>query len=319
MVRRAWLALLLAACANGEVADDDAGVDASLPDSGKSDAGASDVAAKDVIQPTEAGCPNNLTQCGNACVDEKSDPSHCGDCTTVCTAPDGGTAGCDAGACAFTCGALSQCGQACVDEKNDPNNCGGCGTSCDGGACCTSECADLASDNANCGTCGHACDGGTTCVTNVCSVVTSYDVGYPTAFTGVGSFGANYLLGEKITLSKAATLLKFGLISGTSGQHVVMALYTDKNGAPGTLVAYTTSTSVTATNMNIATSTQAALSATSYWLMAVYDTTGGPMQDTATANPIDYVAFTFGGTLPATFPTPTSYTNQHFNYYLVVQ
>jgi hypothetical protein len=318
MVRRAWLVLCLAACANGEIVDDDAGVDASLSDSGKGDASASD-GAKDVITPTEAGCPNNLTVCGNACVDEKSDPSHCGGCNTICTAPDGGTAGCDAGACDFTCGALSQCGQACVDEKNDPNNCGGCGTSCDGGACCTSQCADLTDDNANCGTCGHACDGGTTCVTNVCSVVTAYDVGYSTAFGSVGSFGANYLLGEKITLSKAATLLKFGLISGSSGQHVVMALYTDKNGAPNTLVAYTSSTATTVSNMTMTASTQAALSATSYWIMAVYDTTGGPMQNSVTSNPIDYIAFTFGSTLPTTFPAPTTYTNQQFNYYLVVQ
>jgi len=319
MVRRAWVVLCLAACANGQVIDDDAGFDASLSDSSSSDVGASD-AGKDVIKPTEAGCPNNLTACGNACVDLKTDPAHCGGCNTGCTAPDGGTPGCDAGACTFGCnGNLSMCGQECVDEKNDPNNCGGCGTSCDGGSCCTSQCANLASDNANCGTCGHACDAGTTCVTNVCSVSAPYDVGYYTAFTSVGSFSLNYLLGEKITLTKAATLLKFGLISGTSGQHVVMALYTDKNGAPDQLVAYTSSTALTISNMNIAPNTQASLSATSYWIMAVYDSTAGPMRDNSTTNPIDYIAFTYGGTLPQTFGTPTTYNGQQFNYYLVVQ
>src|SRR6476469_3075796 len=102
MVRRAWVVLCLAACANGQVIDDDAGFDASLSDSSSSDVGASD-AGKDVIKPTEAGCPNNLTACGNACVDLKTDPAHCGGCNTGCTAPDGGTPGCDAGACTFGC------------------------------------------------------------------------------------------------------------------------------------------------------------------------------------------------------------------------
>jgi hypothetical protein len=109
------------------------------------------------------------------------------------------------------------------------------------------------------------------------------------------------------------------LISGTSGQHVVMALYTDKNGAPDQLVAYTSSTALTISNMNIAPSTQASLSATTYWIMAVYDATAGPMRDNSSTNVIDYIAFTYGGTLPSTFPTPTQYTGQQFNYYLVVQ
>jgi hypothetical protein len=315
MFRRGWLVVFLVACANGQVADDDGGVDASV-----GDASVSDVSAKDVIKPTDGGCPASLTACGNACVDLKTDPLHCSSCANACSAPDGGTPECDAGQCGFACnGSLSQCGQACVDEKNDPLNCGGCGTSCDGGACCTSQCANLATDNANCGTCGHACDGGTVCVSNACSVSAPYDVGYYNAFTTVGSFTLNYLLGEKITLTKAAKLLDFGLISGTSGQHVVMALYTDKNGAPDQLVAYTSSTLLTSSNQTMAPNTQAALSATSYWLMAVYDATAGPMRDNSTTNPIDYVAFTFGGTLPTTFPTPSTYTGQVFNYYLVVQ
>ena len=324
MRRLAWLALVLAACANGELADEDAAVDGSVPsdaagDAGGGDAGASD-AGKDVIVPADGGCPSSLTACGNACVDTNTDPAHCGGCTTACSAPDGGTPGCDAGACTFACGGgLSVCGQACVDETNDPNNCGGCGVPCDGGACCTGQCADLATDDSNCGTCGHACDAGATCVTNVCSLSAPYDVGFYTAFTTVGSFTQNYLLGEKITLSKAAKLLDFGLISGTSGQHVVMALYTDKNGAPDQLVAYTSSTALTSSNQTIAPNTQASLSATSYWIMAVYDQAAGPMRDNSTTNPIDYISFTFGGTLPTTFPAPTTYDGQQFNYYLVVQ
>ncbi len=315
------------ACANGLIADD-AGVDSSLGDSSSGDSQVKD-AAQDVIKPTaDGGCPGTLTPCGQACVDLKTDPTHCGSCTNACSTADAGTAGdagtitavCAAGQCGINCGGnLTQCGQACFDEKNDPQNCGGCGVSCDGGSCCTGQCADTTSDNANCGSCGHACDGGAVCVSNACSTSAPYDVGYYTPFSTTGSFGLNYLLGEKITLTKAATLLDFGLIDATSGQHVVMALYTDKNGAPDQLVAYTSSAVLTSSDQKLAPNTQASLPAASYWIMAVYDQTAGPLRDNSTTNPIDYIAFTFGGTLPQTFPTPTSYNGQFFNYYLVVQ
>lgn len=314
------------ACANGLISDD-GGVDSSLADSSSSDGQAKD-AAQDVIKPTDGGCPGTLTPCGQACVDLKTDPNHCGGCTTVCSTADAGspgdagtiTATCTAGQCGVTCGGnLTQCGETCVDEKNDPMNCGGCGTSCDGGTCCTSQCVDTTSDNGNCGGCGKACDGGTVCVANACSASAPYEVGYYTPFGTTGSFTLNYLLGEKITLSKAATLLDFGIIDATSGQHVVMALYTDKNGAPDQLVAYTSSTALTSSDQKIAANTQASLSATSYWIMAVYDQTAGPLRDNSTTNSIAYIAFTFGSTLPTTFPTPTIYQNQFFNYYLVVQ
>jgi hypothetical protein len=315
-----------AACANGLISDD-GGVDSSLSDS-SSDAPSKD-AGQDVVKPTsDGGCPGTLTPCGQACVDLKTDPNHCGGCNTVCSTADAGnpgdagtiTAVCTAGQCGINCGGnLTQCGETCVDEKNDPLNCGGCGTSCDGGACCTGQCVDTTSDNGNCGACGKACDGGTVCVANVCSVSAPYDVGYYTPFSTTGSFTLDYLLGEKITLTKAATLLDFGIIDATTGQHVVMALYTDKNGAPDQLVAYTSSTALTGSDQKIAANTQASLAATSYWIMAVYDQTAGPLRDNSTTNQIDYISFTFGGTLPTTFPTPTTYTGQIFNYYLVVQ
>lgn len=336
-MRRVWFGLVGVACAAGcanalLVGDDDAatGTDASIQDSAPQ---------KDVIVPGDAGCPDGTTLCGSQCFDTKTDPQHCGTCTNACSTADAGNAGdagvitavCNAGTCDIACdGGLSKCGQACFDEKNDPQSCGSCGFVCDGGPCnqgsccapgdivCGSACVNPTSDLQNCGGCGKACDAGS-CVTSQCQLLTPYKVGDYTAFTTTGSFTQDYLLGEKITLSKAATLLDFGIIDATSGQHVVMAIYSDNGNAPYQLLAYTSSTALASTDQQIAPNVQASLAAGSYWIMAVYDVTAGPLRDNATTNQIDYVSFTFGGTLPSTFPAPTTYTGQNFNYYLVVE
>jgi len=327
------------ACAKGGADDNDEN-DASSPDASSSDATiGKDASTADVILPTEAGCPSPTTQCGNVCANTETDPNHCGTCTTVCSTADAGDPGdagvivavCNAGTCGIECdGGLTQCNEQCFDEQNDPNHCGGCTNACDGGPCnagtccapgdtiCSGQCTDTQTDKAHCGSCTNACDAGT-CVGGACKVTTAYKVGDYTNYGTQGSFTANYLLGEKVTLTQAATLLDFGLISASSGQHVVMALYTDNNNSPNTLVAYTASTTVSATDQQIAPNTQASLPAGSYWMMAVYDTTAGPDRDNSTSNTIDYISFTYGSTLPTTFPAPTSYSGQDFNYYLLVQ
>ena len=344
-MRRCWLVLgsiALAgagACANGLVAGDD-DEDASSGDASTLDGTTHDASDKDVIVPGDAGCPDGTTLCGAICASTQNDPAHCGSCTTVCSTADAGDPGdaggvivavCNGGTCGIECdGGLSLCGEQCFDEKHDPQNCGGCGVDCDGGPCnqgtccapgdivCGTSCVDPTSDLENCGGCGKACDAGS-CVSSQCQLLTPYKVGDYTALGTTGSFTLNYLLGEKVVLSKAATLLDFGLIDATTGQHVVMALYTDNGGSPYQLVAYTSSTALTGTDQQITPNTQASLAAGTYWIMAVYDQTAGPERDNATTNPIDYISFTFGSTLPTTFPTPTSYTGQNFNYYLVVE
>jgi hypothetical protein len=48
-------------------------------------------------------CAPPTTNCGGSCVDVSTDPAHCSDCNTVCTAPANGVATCAAGHCGFTC------------------------------------------------------------------------------------------------------------------------------------------------------------------------------------------------------------------------
>ncbi len=339
---RAWVLVLGVvaagggACANGLIAGDDGGTDASVSDAMPTNDGSQ----ADAIKPGDAGCPPPTKLCGSVCVNEQIDPQHCGSCTNVCTTADAGdpgdagviTAVCNAGSCAIECdGGLTQCGLQCWDEKNDPNHCGDCTTTCDGGLCnqgtccppgqsiCSGACTDTTSDNSNCGSCGHVCDAGT-CLTSTCQVLTTYKVGNYTLFSQKSSHSPNYLLGSQLTLSKAAKLVDFGLISVSSGAYVTMALYTDSGGAPGSLVAYTASTVLTNSDQQILPNTTASLSAGNYWIMAVYNTTASIGYDTSvTTAQVDYISFTYGGTLPTTFGTPITYTGQRFNYYLVVE
>jgi hypothetical protein len=344
-MRRALLAVVLSgfaagawACANGLLANDDAGADGSTSDSSAGDAQPKDGGA-DVIKPGDAGCPDGTTLCGSSCFDLATDPQHCGACTTACSTADAGnpgdagiiTAVCNGGTCDVDCdGGLSKCGSQCFDEKNDPQNCGGCGAACDGGPCnqgtccppgdtiCTGQCTDTTADDQNCGGCGKACDGGT-CINSTCTVGSPYDVGNDVLFGSQSSHAPDYLLGSRITLTKAAKLLDFGLISTSSGAKVVMALYTESGGHPGTLVAYSSQVTLTNSNQKLTPNTQASLSATNYWIMAVYDTSASVGIDYNNSDEVDYISFTFGNTLPTTFPSPTTYTGQKFNYYLVVQ
>jgi hypothetical protein len=106
-----------------------------------------------------ANCGANLSPCGNACVDEQHDPSHCGTCTTVCNLPHASVDACRSGSCAIdTCAtgyrdcngtASDGCEQSVL---NDVNNCGGCGNVCPGsnaycinGACAAGKVAFVTS------------------------------------------------------------------------------------------------------------------------------------------------------------------------------
>lgn len=121
-----------------------------------------------------AACADGYAQCGGACVDLSSDPSHCGACDHACPAE----AICSAGACVTTdepavepgrvgsgsaprssseprprgpavlvgprpldpapvceLGEL-RCGERCVRPDTDPEHCGGCGRACAGDEVC---------------------------------------------------------------------------------------------------------------------------------------------------------------------------------------
>jgi hypothetical protein len=135
-----------------------------------------------------ASCDSNRADCdgvvGNGCeVDLQKDVSHCGACSTACSAPANATAACAAGSCTSSCNAgFGSCGGSCIDIVGDVANCGGCGVrcttpgatpTCTAGVCSIGACdvgradcdgntatgceIDLNGDPKNCGTCATAC------------------------------------------------------------------------------------------------------------------------------------------------------------------
>ncbi len=118
-------------------------------------------------------CGNGLSCCDGACIDTRSDPTHCGACGNTClpdeTCCDGACANtdldaahcgmcnhacgpggvCVSGTCGFDCvGGATACGNVCVDTSTDPQHCGGCynacapGELCSDGVCQGPPCAD---------------------------------------------------------------------------------------------------------------------------------------------------------------------------------
>jgi hypothetical protein len=173
---RSWLiplALAMTSAACGLLLGD---LDVSLnapPEGGVAPEGA----AQDGSGPLdEAGCPTPQARCGGACVDTRSDPSHCGSCENAC----GSGLVCRAGACVLSCGpGLDACPdprdagfQFCANLATDNANCGRCSaacspsTHCTGSMCCAAgfsgcggQCIDTTTDPRHCGSCDLSCDG----------------------------------------------------------------------------------------------------------------------------------------------------------------
>ena len=191
--------LVAAACATATVPEgEDAGSDGSLPP--PKDGGTSDVS-----KPNDAGtCNSPTTKCvtdaGAICTDLKSDPSHCGQCTTACTTADAGslqpgpnnpdagvyfdggydggigwslgTPSCASSACAITCPqGFTQCSDGiCYDPQNFHDHCGSCTTACQSTEWCTQgKCCSVGTELCN-GTCTDVTTDKNNCGTcgNVC-------------------------------------------------------------------------------------------------------------------------------------------------------
>jgi hypothetical protein len=84
----------------------------------------------------DGSCQAGQTFCGGGCVDTKTDPNNCGQCSNAC-----GALACIASLCACATDAgQANCNNTCVSIATDPNNCGACGHSCQGSTCANSLC-----------------------------------------------------------------------------------------------------------------------------------------------------------------------------------
>jgi PEP-CTERM motif len=129
----------------------------------------------------------------------------------------------------------------------------------------------------------------------------------------------NYLLGSKCTVTQPIVLQKAGILFGSAITNAKVGIYTDAGGAPNTLVAETGSFEVYFDSvLETPLLTTPTIPAGDYWFMAVFDAVETPVGISYDDGPqVAYIAHTFNSPLPATFPAPSLYTGQAFNYYLV--
>ncbi len=138
-------------------------------------------------------------------------------------------------------------------------------------------------------------------------------------FASNSSHGPNYLLGSPLAIPVNCTLVAFGVIARSSGPQAIMALYTDSGGQPGNLVAQTAAFTLNNQTMEIS-APNVAITAGNYWIMGIYNVTASIGIDYSNASAqVDYISLNFGAQLPSPFPSPTTYTGQQFNYYVIVQ
>ncbi|MBW2458739.1 MAG: hypothetical protein JRI68_29845 [Deltaproteobacteria bacterium] len=248
----------------------------------------------------------------------------CADANDLCTVTKTCVNGVCQGGSPMNC---SQLTQGCVLGVCDVNN-GQCttqnlnnGDPCDDLNACTSgeTCQNGGCSN---GTPVVQCIGNDNCCPNNCTVQNDADCaqpvlyGYSTEFSTASSHSANYLLGNAIMVSSAMTLTHLSLISKQAGPNVKAGLYTDQSGNPGTLVASVGSTPVVVGVNELAVSPMS-LPAGTYWFMAVFSASASVgIQHNVTSDVVMYTSHSFASALPTTFPSPSTYTGQGFNYYV---
>lgn len=141
--------------------------------------------------------------------------------------------------------------------------------------------------------------------------------GYPTKFgPAISSFGANFLLGEAVTISSKIELTSISIIDSIPAGNIKIALYTNASGSPGTLVVQSSGAVSSSGTLTYA-APQTQVQPGTYWIMATYDASPSNFVDASGTNTIVYVADTFANALPSTYPAShTTYTANHFNYYV---
>jgi hypothetical protein len=210
-----------------------------------------------------------------------------------------------------------------------------CGTDCSeayGSGTAVTLTAMPASGSTFSGWTGGGCSGTGTCTTTItaATAITAtfgttggiQRLGNVSPFDEFSDNTKNFLLGERVVVPQTYTLLQFGYIPVSDSILVKFALYTDSNGAPATLVAQTPPTAMYSGFSQEIDPTVAGivLAPGTYWIMAIYEKDATVKYTTqAIGNVVRYKALSFGAALPSSFGTSQAYTDQSFNYWIVVQ
>ena len=133
-----------------------------------------------------------------------------------------------------------------------------------------------------------------------------------------GTHATNFLLGQKFTASTANDITALGINSQSSGQQVIMALYTDNAGAPGTLITESASTTLSAGD-NIIDVPDVAINAGDYWIMKVIGGATATITESNSGSSLThYTSLSFGSSLPTNYSAGSTYSDDIFATWMIV-
>jgi hypothetical protein len=131
---------------DGGAASPDSATPVDVDDAASGNASSGDASSTDASgDAAPAPCGAGHLVCSGTCIAD--DVTHCGACTTSCTAPTHATASCAVSGAQYSCGfacdtGYTHCSNSCFNVQTDPSNCGRCAHACVGGTCGTGKCGE---------------------------------------------------------------------------------------------------------------------------------------------------------------------------------
>lgn len=148
----------------------------------------------------------------------------------------------------------------------------------------------------------------------------SCNIGYEdvTGFDNTNSpFAENYLVGTRYSLETVGVLNSINLVGRNTGAQVQMAVYTDLNDQPGTLLAVSGIGTVGEGVISFPVS-PLQLQPGLYWILAIYDTPGAHsyVRTTPEGRICSFKMLPFGSAIPGSGAGFSSYIGTDFSYFL---
>jgi hypothetical protein len=145
----------------------------------------------------------------------------------------------------------------------------------------------------------------------------------PTVYGNPGSdrvvrYATGSLVGFQVSVPESTTLRHFGLVTTERGPNVIMALYQDVNGLPGSIIAATAPTPVSGADQHIAVEATP-LPAGAYWVFAEFSDYVRLRATQSGATSYSWVAHTFETPLPTSIPSLRTPRGERPSLYFVAQ
>jgi len=132
------------------------------------------------------------------------------------------------------------------------------------------------------------------------------------------AISANSLYGQAIAVTRAAVLMRFGLISNGAGFRGRMALYTDQNNKPDMFVASSDFNTISNGKNEISLGSPLEISSGTYWIMGNFDNSAPVRRSATDSVPQTFTAMPINMPLPSIIPSVVTTSNGELNFYISI-